>query len=304
MDHLSYLGHFDRVIQLAKTMQSQYEERNSSTHPAGRSLLHDSVSRLLIFYILPGAMNLDRIPPEYGVECDEMMSRPTLSQLRRAIEECGDMLSFTLGETWYPKAELPVMAAASTAMELTRRLTTVCTSATSTIALEVADALLDLDQSISSLPVWLERLLLGVPALSYAAGLFSKGPNGDTTAYSGDPTGLLGLLVKWGRYAEACDVVSGMLTGSLLDGDGMLSRESRAPARLPEKGDIDFVPYDKIDVLWNLIDRACSDYLIDSAEKKKLQESRDEMEKALEKHFKLTGISEQGARSARALSRN
>jgi hypothetical protein len=304
MDHLSYLGHFDRVIQLAKTMQSQYEERNSSTNPAGRSLLHDSVSRLLIFYILPVAMNLDRIPPEYGVECDEMMSRPTLSQLRRAIEECGDMLSFTLGETWYPKAELPVMAAASTAMELTRRLTTVCTSATSTIALEVADALLDLDQSISSLPVWLERLLLGVPALSNAAGLFSKGPNGDTTAYSGDPTGLLGLLIKWGRYAEACDVVSGMLTGSLLDGDGMLSRESRAPARLPEKGDIDFVPYDKIDVLWNLIDHACSDYLIDSAEKKKLQESRDEMEKALEKHFKLTGISEQGARSARALSRN
>jgi hypothetical protein len=82
------------------------------------------------------------------------------------------------------------------------------------------------------------------------------------------------------------------------------SRESRAPARLPEKGEIDFVPYDKIDVLWTLIDRACSNHLIGSKEKKTLQESRDAMENALEKHFELMGISELGSRSARALTSN
>jgi hypothetical protein len=308
MDHLWSLGYFDRAILLAKTMQTQYEERNSSTNPAGRSLLHDSISRLLTFYILPVAMNLASIPSEYGMDTDEVMSRPTLSQLRRAIEECGDMVehtfSFTLGETWYPKVELPVMVRASTAMELTQKLTTVCTSATSPIALEVAEALLDLDQDRSSLPLWLERLLLGVTGVSDAAGLFSKRQNGDATAYNGDPTGLLGLYMKRGMYIEACGVVSGVLTGSVLDGDGTRSRESRAPARLPEKGDIDFVPYDKIDVLWNLVHHACSNHLIDSREKKKLQESKDAMEKALEKHFELMGISEQGARSARALSSN
>jgi hypothetical protein len=271
MDPLSSLGYFDRVIQLTKAMQ--YEERNRSANPVGRSLLHDSVSRLLTFYILPVAMNLDRIPSEYGMESDKVMSRPTLSQRRRAIEECEDVpghaFSFTLGETWYPKAELPVMATASTAMELTRRLTTVCTSAASPIALEVADALFYLDQSRSTLPVWLERLLLGVPALSTAAGLFSKRSNGDAAAYNGDPSALLGLFIKRGTYVGACDVVSGILTGSILDGDGMRSRESRAPARLPEKGDIDFVTYDKIDVLWNLIDHACSNNLIDSTGGKK-----------------------------------
>jgi hypothetical protein len=50
MDPLSSLGYFDRVIQLTKAMQ--YEERNRSANPVGRSLLHDSVSQLLTFYIL------------------------------------------------------------------------------------------------------------------------------------------------------------------------------------------------------------------------------------------------------------
>ena len=196
------------------------------------------------------------------------------------------------------------MARASAAMELTRKLTTISTSANSPVALEVAEILLDLDPSRSSLPVWLERLLLGVKGDPDSPGLFSKRPSGDVSEYNGDPTGLLGLYIKQGMYVKACDVVSWILTGTVLDGDGLRSRESRAPARLPEKGEIDFVPYDKIDLLWTLIDRACSNPLIASTEKKKLQESRNAMENALEKHFDLMGISELGSRSARALSSN
>jgi hypothetical protein len=308
MDHLSSLGYYHRAVLLAKAMQTQYEERNSSTSPAGRSLLHDSISRLLTFYILPLAVNLATSPSEYGMETDDVISRPTLSQLWRAIGEFGDIpehaFSFVLGETWYPKAELPAMARASAAMELTQKLTTISTSANSPVALEVAEILLHLDPSRSSLPVWLESLLLGVKGDPDSPGLFSKRPSGDVSEYNGDPTGLLGLYIKQGMYVKACDIVSWILTGTVLDGDGLRSRESRAPARLPEKGEIDFVPYDKIDLLWTLIDRACSNPLIASTEKKKLQESRNAMENALEKHFDLMVISELGSRSARALRSN
>ena len=91
------------------------------------------------------------------------------------------------------------------------------------------------------------------------------------------------------------------MTGSLSNKGGGPSRETRAPSRLPEKGDIDFVPYAKIDVLWNLIDKALSDPTVSAREKGKLKESRKTMETSLEKHFELMKISEAGMRSARAL---
>ena len=100
-------------------------------------------------------------------------------------------------------------------------------------------------------------------------------------------------------FVEACNIVTVTLSGLGSQENG--SRESRASSRLPEKGDIDFVPYRKIDILWNLIDFALSNHKVDASEGKLITLARDKMEAALEKHFALMKISELGMRSARAL---
>ena len=114
----------------------------------------------------------------------------------------------------------------------------------------------------------------------------------------GDPSAVLSLYMRRGLYTSACRVVSAILMGH---GDGTQARENRAPARLPEKGDIDFVPYDKIDVLWCLVEEALNYVRVDQTTKRMLQEARDTMETAIEKHFGLMKISDLGSRSARAL---
>jgi len=306
IDRLASLGYYDYAIIVAKVIDDQCEERTCGAKPGGRGLLQDVIMQVLA-YVLPVALNRASRPSSESMETDEELSRPTLSQLRRAIEAAGGPLnntfSFVLGETWYPRTELPDIATASAAMELARKLTTESSSASLPIALEVASMFLDADPSGASLPLWLERLLVGIKGeLSEdLSGLFAY-RTGAGGCFPGDPSGLVGLYMKRGMYSKACDIVSAILTGAVLDGNGAQSRETRAPARLPEKGDIDFVPYAEIDVLWSLIDRAISNPIIDVSEKRKLEESRTTMETALEKHFELMKISDQGMRSARALT--
>ena len=309
IDHLASLGYFHEAILLAKVMCMQYEAHNGGTKPAGRDVLQDSISHILTTYIVPFALNQGNFSTEDEMDTDANASRPTLSQLWRTIEEVGrkpeKSCSFVLGDTWYPTTELSTVAKASAAMEATRKLTSAYTNADSPIAQEVAGTFLDLDPHGAALPTWLERLLLGAGENALEEdlpGLFSLRSKVGDKSYKGDPPALLWLYVRRGMYTEACAIVSGILTGTLPDGRGMKSRETRAPSRLPEKGDIDYVPYDMIDLLWNLIDQACNDSTVVSSEKKKLGESRATMEKALEKHFELMKISELGSRSARALA--
>ena len=42
----------------------------------------------------------------------------------------------------------------------------------------------------------------------------------------------------------------------------MDAKRKRAVQRLPETGDIDHVPYEKIDMLWNLIDHVTNSNLV------------------------------------------
>ena len=305
IDHLVSIGYYHHAILLAKAFDDQCEERDGDSKPDRRSFLHDAIIHVLT-YVLPVALNQTSNPLMDSTETDEERFRPTLSQLRRAIEETGDTpenpFSFVVGETWCPRATIPTIATASAAMELTRELTTEFTNSSLPIALEVADMFLDIDPSGASFPLWLERLLLGIkeePAES-SPGLFAQRANADCSSDKGNPGGLVSMYMKRGLFSNACDVVSAILTGSLLDG-GEQSRETRAPSRLPEKGDIDFVPYAQIDVLWRLIDRALSNPMVNMTDKRKLEESRKIMETALEKHFDLMKISELGMRSARAL---
>lgn len=89
---------------------------------------------------------------------------------------------------------------------------------------------------------------------------------------------------------DACDLVSKVLVG-----DGK-ERNTMAASRVPEKGDIDFVPYNKIDLLWNLVDTALRQGATNEPTKSQLRISRMQMEDALQFHSKLLKI-------ARALGR-
>jgi hypothetical protein len=115
--------------------------------------------------------------------------------------------------------------------------------------------------------------------------------------YLGDPSFLLTLYIHHGMLEEACRVVCAVLAGP-----DYSFREHVAQNRLPENGEIDFVPYKKIDLLWNLIERVLQKGTLSEEHARRLSDARLKMEKAVEKHFQLLEISEMGIRSARALA--
>ena len=144
------------------------------------------------------------------------------------------------------------------------------------------------------IPHWLERILIGVDETDGGAGAFAPMPKADCKHYLGNPSALLALYTNRGMFTEACNVVTSILGDS--------KRTSKAASRIPEKGDIDYVPYRSIDLLWNMIEIACSKGIYDISEENRILNSRDEMEKALKQHIANMEISETGMRSARMLS--
>jgi hypothetical protein len=62
------------------------------------------------------------------------------------------------------------------------------------------------------------------------------------------------------------------------------------------------VPYNKIDILWNLSEIALARGDFDEVDEQRLLDSRALLEESLAKHFTALKISEEGQRSARALS--
>ena len=77
---------------------------------------------------------------------------------------------------------------------------------------------------------------------------------------------------------------------------------------LPEKGNIVNVPYDLIDMLWDMIESIISSNSSSKSSddvKSQVQaliNKRSSMEKALEKHFDIIKTNEEGLKSARVLS--
>jgi hypothetical protein len=298
IDELFKNGHYRHGLLLAKAMSKNYEAINGSSRPEGRDLFYDSVGFLLYTYLVPLAAQ--------GALLDPNLSRPSLQQLHIALDDVGvtqGTASYVSTERTKKRSNLQAAAVSAASMALLRKLTIAHSTAETPVALDVATFFLDLDGHYACLPAWLERLLVGADACSAnpSTGLFARRPTPGSGVYLGDPSALVTLYTKRGMYAEACEVVSATLTG--LDGhdSGGGSREAKAPNRLPEKGEIDFVPYQKIDILWNLIDFVLNDGRVDKREGDRMRESRKNMEQAIEKHIALMKISEMGMRSARAL---
>jgi hypothetical protein len=161
----------------------------------------------------------------------------------------------------------------------------------------VAGSLLDEQGNAIPLPTWLERLLLLGIDNDDAPGLFARRPQTGSSVYLGDPSALLSLYTKRGMYHEAFAASAALLAGP----DGT-SREGKASSRLPEKGNIDYVPYNKIDILWNLSEIALKRGDFGEVDEQRLLDSRALLEESLAKHFTALKISEEGQRSARALA--
>jgi hypothetical protein len=296
IDELFKHGYYRYGLLLAKSWSKNCEELTGSSQPEGEDLFYTCLSHLLDTCLMQ--LTLEPRPEDASA-----FSRPSLHQLHVALDEVGSAegaSSYIVTERSNRVADLQGVAVNTAAMALIRKLTLAYSTAETPVALDVAFSFLEQGEH-AQVPAWLERLLMGadVSSSSQSSGLFSRRPKPGSCVYLGDPSALVSLYTKRGMFVEACNIVTATLSG--VEGYEGGSRESRAASRLPEEGEIDFVPYQTIDLLWNLIELVLSKRVIGRSEKKSISGARGKMKAALEKHFALMKISEVGMRSARAL---
>lgn len=177
-------------------------------------------------------------------------------------------------------------SAPSAAMSLLESLTTAFTTCTNNLAVAIAKRYIEFDDRGADLPLWLSDLLIGKK--SSTSGLFASQSFQNPKA---NPAVLLRLYLNNGYFVHACNVVTTILADP--------ARRKVATKRVPEKGGIDFVPYNDIDMLMHVTEKVIP-MLNDAGD---LISARESMIKGLEFHFELLAISEAGLVSARAISR-
>ena len=254
--------------------------------PGGWGVFRDSLNRLICDYLVPLALDRKHVP-----------ERPTIRQLQAGMEslgESGESPVLLCGSRSKKARDLARSEIRVGAMNFIRLLTIKYTSAEQPFALDLAAEMLKGHRPATALPSWLEQLAVFGTNHADLPGLFARRRAPGVEGFLGDPACLLNLYTARGMYKEACRVVSTVLAGPNND-----YRESKAPSRLPERGEIDFLPHNKIDILWNLIQLAVNKGRADAPE---ILQARSQMEESLTKYFDLLQISDMGAQSARALS--
>ena len=182
-------------------------------------------------------------------------------------------------------------------MALIRRYVVIFTTSRCPFADVVAAHLIGEMQSTQPLPSWLEDILIfGIEKFD-GPGLFHKRPlkGSKPFLYIGNPSALLTLYTDRGLFIDAVRVVE-----TVLNVEG---RKGKSAHRLPEKGDIDSVPYNKIDRLHGLMLVFEKKREVPEEAKQSLKNARGSLRTCLEQHFELLKISEDGLRSARMLAR-
>jgi len=281
VDELFKNGYYQYGLLLSKAWSQVF--LNGKTKPRGEDLFGNCLSNLMSEHLVPLASS------------DDNAQRPTRRQLQYAI----DAASSTHSAPSYIAADrssnldsLRKKSVKAAALALIEKLTMIHSNAEIPLALDVAASFLA-DERNTKLPVWLERLLLGAEK-NVTGGAFAPRTKSNSRGYLGDPSALLQMYTNQGMFADACKVVTVIL--------GDKDRASQAASRLPEKGNLDCVPYRSIDLLWNLIEIACSKGAYDYDEKSRIMMARQDMERAIEKHYECMKVSELGMRSARMLN--
>eukprot|EP01082_Thalassiosira_pseudonana_P014250 g12920.t1 g12920 contig7:458423-464320(-) len=304
IDMLARLGYYDHAIAVAAGNSSK-----SKGQPGGVDLFDDSLKHILCAYLVPAAMHIAK-------NDGDCMTRSKTVQIRISSAACAlgsakitsqtpSVTSSSVNSKSYASNSDGVLQS-DMAMDLLRQYTTVYSHSCRGLSLFVARAMFQSTEGRVELPQWLKELcMFGVTSEaetdSSSGGMFAhaKSKGNGNGIDSADPAGLVRLLMKYHKYEEACRVVISILSKQRT----MLSKTS---SRLPEKGSIDFVPYDLIDMLWNVIQKIVARPPSNSKDTKDQIESllatRGRMEKALMEHFELLKISEEGLKSARVLA--
>jgi len=281
VDELFKNGYYQYGLLLSKAWSKVF--LNGQSRPGGQDLFGTCLSNLM-------SENLVLL-----ASSDDDTQRPTLRQLQIAIDAVSSSdsaPSYIAAGRSSNLASLERKAVKAATLAFIEKLTIIHSSAETPLALDVATSFLE-DERNTKLPVWLERLLLGMEK-NDTGGAFAPRTKVGSTDYLGDPSALLKMYTNHGMFADACKVVTTIL------GDN--DRAAQAASRLPEKGNLDFVPYRSIDLLWNLIEVACSKGAYDNDEESRIRKARQDMERAIEKHYECMKISEMGMRSARMLN--
>jgi len=305
IDILARMGYYEHAIAVAAGVSSKRK-----SNPSGVDILFDSLRHIMCTYLVPAALACSAT----GDEGNQLESRSKVIQMRVSSSVCEREIacrpapsatnSFTANsQSWASGENMSTHSLQATmAMNLLYQYTTFYSKRCRGLGLSVASAVLELSKGNAVLPIWLKDLcMFGIP--KNESNLFAQTGNGirDITSSVANPSALVRLLMTHHKYGDACDVVTAIL---------LSSRASRLnPSnRLPEKGSIDYVPYDLIDNLWHVIEVIASNSASESDEKQKkiqiLLQRRTCMEKSLSQHFAALKLSEDGLRSARTLSNN
>lgn len=304
IDVLARLGYYDQAIAIALERSAL-----SGGRPGGIDLFDDALKHILRKYLVPAAIHT--YSKYESIDDGEMDSspRPTNSQIRQSSQTClrsmnnslryGVSSSSTNSMSWQGNKLSDNSVRASMAMDLVQQYTTTYADSCHGLANSVARAFLISTGGELDLPIWLKNLCMfgtteGVDPSS-TGGLFAQHrvSGVENTRNAADPAGLIRVFMEFGRLEDACDIVVAVL----------LSKNHEASSnRLPEKGNIDYVPYDLIDTLWNTIEAVASSDMETSDGIAMLLKKRSHMENALKRHFESLKISEEGLQSARVLS--
>ena len=169
------------------------------------------------------------------------------------------------------------------------------------LGLLVARRLLEISEGRSDLPLWLTKMLGGLGGTN---GLFATVRGKEGTRVEENSSGLLRLYMEWGLYLDALKLVRDCLSC----GGKMESRRARVLKEVPEKGGIEYVPYNTIDVLFELVEETLSGGLggsnMQEKDRNELNKAKEDTAKVLREHFEVVKLGEEGLVSARALARD
>lgn len=278
VDALSRLGYVEDAIAFSHCKN----ENKKEVTPHGRDLLLDAMSHIICKCLGQAALPFlgGNFSYEQEMETNPLISRPTLDQIALIL---GDSRFLCMPKLWHGS----LFDKGLMVMELIRCYTESYSRHFLDLSVEVANTMLESGKR-AKLPSWLINVIVCPSSSQCYGGLFGR--NGNRVA-------LLNLYIKYGLYVEACALVEYVVLQGVQH-----ERDTALSERLPEKGYIEFFPFQTIDLLWNLIQALVDSKCLEPNECSKLLTSRKEMEKALHIYFQYIKLSEDGLASARVLT--
>jgi hypothetical protein len=287
IDILARMGYYEDAIAVAAGLSSKRR-----SNPSGVDVFYDSLRHILCTYLVPAALASNTAADED----DQLQSRSKIIQMRTASSICEQnaansgpsaLVSSTVSSHHSMQATM--------AMNLLHQYTTSYSKRCQGLGLSVASAIFKVSGGHAALPIWLKDLCM-FGSSATGSNLFAQRNGSDSSV--ANPSGLIRLLIANHKYQDACDVVTAILSSQ--------ASRPNPSSRLPEKGSIDYVPYDLIDTLWDIIEVIASHSASETdMNQKKIQcllKSRACMEKSLVRHFERCKLSEDGLLSARRLT--